>query len=116
MRDLSKVGELLDKSVTLGVNEGGGLTFINDDTSVMMTKARRRAVAEALSKAKTLAEAADVKLGPVIDISESLMRPSRHWNDFERFSHVVQASASSVPVEVGENTFRVQVNISFELD
>ncbi|MDA4633629.1 SIMPL domain-containing protein, partial [Escherichia coli] len=30
VRDLKKVGEILDQSVTLGVNQGGNLTFTND--------------------------------------------------------------------------------------
>ena len=72
VRDLSMVGELFDKAVTLGVNEGGGLAFINDDVSAMMTEARKKAVADALEKAKIISEAAGVKLAEIIDISEGL--------------------------------------------
>jgi uncharacterized protein YggE len=118
VRDLSKAGELLDTSVTLGVNEGGGLAFVNDDASAMMIEARRKAVADALEKAKTISEAAGVKLGQIIDISEGFARQTRHWNDYEGVAQMSMrvASAAPVPIEAGENTCRVQVNITFELN
>ena len=54
VRDLAKTGEILDKSVTLGVNQGGGVSFANDDPSATLTEARKRAVADAMARAKTL--------------------------------------------------------------
>ena len=47
VRDLVKTGEILDKSVSLGVNQGGGISFTNDDPSTVMTEARKKAVADA---------------------------------------------------------------------
>ena len=85
VRDLAKTGEILDKSVSLGVNQGGGIGFTNDDPSATLKEARKKAVADA-SKAKTLTEAAGVELGQMIEISDmsyasrrcrSLRRPSR---------------------------------------
>ena len=61
VRDLAKTGEILDKSVTLGVNQGGGVTFTNDDPSATLTEARKKAVADAMAKAKTLTDAAGVQ-------------------------------------------------------
>ena len=70
VRDLAKTGEILDKSVTLGVNQGGGVSFANDDPSATITEARKKAVADAMAKAKTLTDAAGVRLGKIIEISE----------------------------------------------
>ncbi len=63
VRDISKVGEVLDKSVTLGVNQGGNILFTNDDPAAALDRARTAAVHEALAKATTLAQAAGVKRG-----------------------------------------------------
>ena len=41
VRDLAKTGEILDKSVSLGVNQGGGISFTNDDPAAV-TEARKR--------------------------------------------------------------------------
>ena len=64
VRDLAKTGEILDKSVTLGVNQGGGVSFTNDDPSATLTEARKNAVADAMAKAKTLTDAAGVGARP----------------------------------------------------
>ncbi len=114
IRDLAKVGAVLDRSVSLGVNQGGGLTFTNDDPSEAITEARKRAVKDALDKAKTLAEAAGVKLGDIVEISEQMHQrpPMPYAGKAVR----MQASAEAVPVEAGENAYQVQVNVTFELD
>src|SRR5690606_17472349 len=70
VRDLSKLGSVLDESVTLGVNQGGDVSFINDDPAETIKEARKRAVADAIAKAKTLAEAAGVEIGRVVEINE----------------------------------------------
>ena len=55
VRDIENVGAILDKWVTLGVNEGGNISFTNADTSVPITQARTLAVKDAIAKANTLA-------------------------------------------------------------
>lgn len=114
VRDIAKVGEILDRSVSLGVNQGGGVTFTNDDPSVVRTEARRRAVEDAVSRARTLAEAAGVELGSVIEISEqSFAPPPMPMHDGRAYRLAAQAEA--VPVEAGESVYRIQVNVTFEL-
>jgi len=60
----------------IGVNEGGNITFTNKDPSAAIEQARIKAVKEAIAKAHTLANAAGVKTGRVLEISEqSAVRP-----------------------------------------
>lgn len=114
VRDLAKVGEIIDRSVTLGVNQGGSISFTNDDPSKVMSEARKRAVKEAVSRAETLAEAAGVKLGQVIEISEMSSMP-QPMPIGARAYRMEAAAADSVPVEAGENSYRIQVNVTFEI-
>jgi uncharacterized protein YggE len=114
VRDLSKTGEILDKSVTLGVNQGGSVTFTNDDPSATLTEARKKAVADAIDKAKTLTEAAGVKLGQVIEISDVAYAQPPMPIQAKAFDGA--AGGSTVPVEAGENAYKVQVNVTFELN
>ncbi|WP_048649027.1 SIMPL domain-containing protein [Nitratireductor soli] len=114
IRDLAKVGDILDRSVTLGVNQGGGLTFTNDDPAATLTEARKRAVKDAMDKAETLAEAGGVKLGKVMEISEQTFRQSPM--PYAGKAMRIEASADSVPVEAGENSYRIQVNVTFGLE
>ncbi|TJV74216.1 MAG: DUF541 domain-containing protein, partial [Mesorhizobium sp.] len=63
IRDIDKTGEILDRAVSLGVNQGGGISFSNEDPTATLTEARKKAVADAMAKARTLAEAAGVSIG-----------------------------------------------------
>jgi len=111
VRDLGKTGEILDKAVSLGVNQGGNITFANDDPSAIITEARKKAVAEATAKANTLAEAAGVKLGRVVEISDQSYSAQPMPIEAKAFDRV----AAAVPIQAGENSYRVQVNMIFEL-
>ncbi|WP_343312381.1 SIMPL domain-containing protein [Brucella sp. BE17] len=115
VRDLAKVGDVLDESITLGVNQGGDLSFVNDDPAEALNEARKRAVADALAKAKTLADAAGVEVGRVVEISEQ-SRQSMPRPMMQQFK-VASAAAreDSVPVAAGENTYNISVNVTFEI-
>ncbi len=113
VRDLTKTGEIIDQAVKLGVNQGGSITFTNEDPSSAMTDARKAAVADALAKARTLSEAAGTELGRVIEITEaSFQQPPMPY-----YAKVTMEDArGGAPVEAGENAYRVQVNVTFELN
>ncbi len=115
VRDLSKVGAVLDQSVTLGVNQGGDLSFVNDNPASTINEARKRAVADAVAKAKTLADAAGVGLGPVLEISEQGCPPMPSPIARAQFKAMAAAPADAVPVAAGENSYDVTVNLVFEI-
>jgi len=115
VRDLSKVGSILDESVTLGVNQGGDLTFVNDNPAATINEARKRAVADAIAKAKTLADAAGIGLGRVIEISEQSRPPMPMPIARQVKMMAAAAPQDSVPVAAGENSYDVSVNIVFEI-
>jgi uncharacterized protein YggE len=110
VRDIAKTGEILDKAVTLGVNQGGGISFTNAKPGAALTEARKRAVANAMDKARTLAEAAGVSLGRVLEISDQAVSAMPMPISAKAFDR-----AEAVPVEAGENAYNVQVTVTFEL-
>lgn len=114
VRDLKKVGEILDQSVTLGVNQGGNLTFTNDKPETIVEEARKKAVANAIAKAKTLTAAAGVEVGKIIEISEQTFQP-RPYGGAPRAKMMAAEASDSVPVAAGENSYNVTVNVTFEL-
>jgi uncharacterized protein YggE len=111
VRDLAKTGEILDKAVSLGVNQGGGITFTNEDPEKALTEARKLAVADAIQRARTLSEAAGVKLGRVLEISDQASAPQ----PMPYMAKAQMRDAAAVPIQAGENAYRVQVNVTFEL-
>jgi uncharacterized protein YggE len=114
IRDISRVGEVLDKSVTLGVNEGGNIFFTNDDPSAALTAARKQAVQDAMAKAKTLADAAGVKIGRVLEISENSYN-ARPMPMAKMEMAMDRGVGASVPIAAGENSYQVTVNMTLEL-
>jgi uncharacterized protein YggE len=116
LRDLTKLGALLDRAVTLGVNEGGSISFEIADPAEVAKEARRRAVADARARAETLAEASGQRLGRVLVIQDGAARaeplPPVPLMDMKM---AAPASARSVPIETGENAVRAEVRIVYEL-
>lgn len=115
IRDLGKLGKILDKSVTLGVNEGGNISFTNDDPSAAIADARVRAVKQAMMKASTLAQAAGVSVGNILEISEQSYTPRPMPMANAQMARGMMAS-DSVPVAAGESAYKVTVNMQFRID
>jgi uncharacterized protein YggE len=114
VRQIDEVGALLDLSVTLGVNQGGQIAFTNADPKAALEQARRAAVTDARTRAETLADAAGVALGSVVEISEVSRRPAP-IPVAQASMRMEAASDASVPVEAGENVYRVEVSVTFSI-
>ncbi|MBP7242739.1 SIMPL domain-containing protein [Amaricoccus sp.] len=70
VRDVARLGALIDAVGAAGANRIDGITFNVENPQASLDDARGRAVADARRKAELLAQAAGVTLGPVISIRE----------------------------------------------
>lgn len=116
VRDLAKVGEIMDEAVTLGVNQGGSISFGNADTKTVIAEARKAAMTDALDKAKALTEAAGVKLGRIITISEGSAMPRPMPVMAVASKRMAEDAAVPVPVEAGENAYHASVSVTIAID
>ncbi len=109
VRDLTQLGTIMDAVIRDGANDFGGLSFGVQDPSPLRAQARAKAVAEATAKAEQLAQAANVTLGPVQQISEQAggIRPVAQMRAMD------MAEAGSVPVAGGEVSVSVNVTMEF---
>jgi len=114
VRDLTKLGEIMDEAVTLGVNQGGSVSFGNADTKPIVAEARKAAVIDAFAKAKALTEAAGVKLGRIVSISDGAVAQRAMLAEPMMAKSV--ADSAPVPVEAGENTYHASVNVTIAID
>lgn len=115
IRDLSAIGDVLDASVSLGVNDGGNLVFTNDDPASAISEARAKAMKDAIKKAGTLTQAAGVELGDIIEISEQSRRNDPRPMAQARMMEMA-ADSAPVPIAAGENTYEVSVNVTFGIE
>lgn len=103
--DLTKVGPTLDALVRSGANQLGGIQFTIADPKPLAERARTLAVVDGAAKARTLATAAGVTLGPLMSIQESSnVRP------VPVFAMARAVAAEATPIAEGEE--RVGVNVT----
>lgn len=112
IRNLTKMGDILDSAVSLGANEVGGVSFSVSDADKRLDEARRAAIEDAMRKATLLAEAAGAKLGPVQSISESSYAPQPR----PYMARAVAMEAAAPPVETGEQALSVNVSVTWKLE
>jgi uncharacterized protein YggE len=70
VRNLDSIGRVLAAASNAGVNQAWGLNFQLEDPKPLEKQAREKALADARAKAEQLAQAAGVKLGRVISVSD----------------------------------------------
>lgn len=105
--DLKGLGALLDGLVSAGANELQGISFGLSDPAAARDAARRAAVADALARAKLYAEAAGVRLGPVVSLSENGPAPE----PMMRMRAAPAAADMAVPIAEGEMSVAAQVTL-----
>jgi uncharacterized protein len=114
VRDLAKLGDLLDKVTVAGANRIDGIDFIVSNQEALLDEARRKAVADAKDKADLYARAAGFTLGKVMSLAEE-GTPSPRPMARAMPSGLASVAAAPVPVEAGEMTLSVRVRVVWSL-
>ena len=70
LRDLTKMGDLIEKTVNKGANAISGIAFLNNDPDALLDKARPIAFADAKRKAEIYAAASGDKVVRLISLNE----------------------------------------------
>lgn len=112
LRDVSFVGAALDTLVRAGANQAGGVQFLVEDQDKLLNGARKEAVQKAKARASLYAEAAGVKLGSILNITEGggALPPG------PVFARGMEASMEAAPIASGEQDLSVSVTITWALD
>jgi uncharacterized protein YggE len=115
VRDLSKLGKILDATVKSGANTINSITFSVLDQSKALEQARQLAVEDAQGQAQQLVDLTGAKLGPVQYISISSSQVPIPIYEGKGGGGYSAANTSSVPVSSGQMTISVNVNITYEI-
>ncbi|WP_158222879.1 SIMPL domain-containing protein [Rhodopirellula sp. MGV] len=110
VRQISRVGEILDAVVQSGSNRINGIAFSVERDEKFLEEARIKAVKQARAKAELLCQTAETKLGKVIEIRES-----GQGGVPPRPEMMMMASVRSVPISPGEQTISASVVMTFEI-
>jgi uncharacterized protein YggE len=112
LRDISKLGSLLQTALASGANSVQGVNYTVDNPEAALSGARSDAMADARRQAEQLAAGSGLTLGDVISVSEST-------NGMPLFSAPSAgkggAAAGSVPTVPGTLEYQVQIFVTFGL-
>ena len=110
IRDMKKIGEIIEGATESGANQTGDLQFTVDKQDELKKQAREQAIEKAKTKAKNLASQLGVKLVRITNFHESSVIP--------RYYGLEKAAISDeqgAQIEAGENKIAVTVTITYEI-
>jgi len=114
VRDIDRAGKVIDDGVDAAGDTARlqGIAFGVDDPAPLLKQAREKAVADARSRAEAYAAAAGVNVGDVLSIAETNQSyvPVIHYAADD-----IAGSEKSTPIEPGETTVSVNVNVRFAI-
>jgi hypothetical protein len=114
VRDIDQTGAVLTTAVEAGANVVNSVSFGVEDPSAALDQARERAYENAQHKANELARISGGALGVIVSISENSYTPG----PIERYAGdgAGEDAASAVPINPGESTFSVDLQVVWELN
>ena len=111
VRDISKLGTVLDTVVRSGANQMSGVNFGFADSTAIQDKARAGAIDDAKRRATLYAHQAGVKVGKVLSISEQpIHEPVYPMRGLGKMEY------AGVPIAAGEEEVRAQVYVEYALE
>lgn len=114
MRDITKIGDILDASVNSGANSIYGISFDVQDKETALATGRDQAMADAKAQAEALTKAAGATLGEVQSISYYSSAPIPMYYD-NKVANPGMGGGASTPISSGQLTFTVSVTVVYGL-
>lgn len=109
VRNVDRVGEILAVAVEMGANDIGGVRYSVDKPEPLQARAREQAIADAMTKAKAIAQASGVSLGRVMAIDDQGGTPMMAMRES-------RLTAAAVPMEPGTVEISHRLTMRFELN
>ena len=113
VKNLDKLGAVLDQLVTVGANQVNGISFEVNKAETLKDEARKEAVANALRRAKLLAAASGADVGEVMQISEEVSYVGPQPMMYGRAK--AMAADSAAPIERGSQQLEARVTVTWKL-
>jgi uncharacterized protein YggE len=113
VRDVAKLGDVLDKAVAAGANNVYGVSFSVNDPTKLQGMARANAIADAKARAQDLASLTGVTLGDVISVSEVI--GGGPTPIYAVGAGARSLAAAPVPVEPGVLEISMNVQVTYAI-
>lgn len=114
IKDLTKLGEMLEAVVTSGANNINGITFDVTDKDALASEARKKAVANAIAQAQDIADTAGVELGELMYVN--VYYSGTTYPQYEgKGGGGMNSAGVSVPVSAGQLVITAEVNMTYKI-
>ncbi len=113
IREMAKIGDIIQEATDAGANQVGNLQFTIDQEDELKKQARGQAIDKAKLKAKELASQLGVNLVRITNFSESGVAP--RFYELMKEEAVGMGGGEAPQVETGENLISVTVSITYEI-
>ncbi len=111
VRDLNKIGEILDGAVSNGANQINSISLFVDKPEELKNKAREDAVKQAKEKASAASKIAGFRLGRVIGFNENTFgEPPMYYEAMGKGGGVV---SSAPQIEPGSQEIKINVTLTY---
>lgn len=118
VRDFEKVNQVIDQATAQGANSVSGVRFDLSDAKrkELENQARGEAIKNAQEKGQSLAKLAGMRLGKVVNVSETQPASNLYFRDSAMEAMPLAAGKSVAPtsIEPGSQTFKYSVTVSYE--
>jgi uncharacterized protein YggE len=112
LRDITKLGALLESALAAGANSVQGVNYTVDDPASGLSQARTDAMADARSQADQIASAAGLTLGEIVSVAEVSSAP---WPMFSGRGGGEAPAGQNIPTAPGTLEYQIQLSVSFAL-
>jgi len=115
IRDLDKVGAVLDAAIEAGANNIFGVNFSLADPTELQSEARKKAVADAKAKADELAGLVGLKVDKVVSISEVIGNTGAFYSSAFKPGQPVGLGGGGGSVSPGELELSLQLQVVYTI-
>lgn len=112
----SHVSKIVGKALESGANSIHHIQFYIKNKEPLEKEALIQATQEAMDRARTLAQAAGVKLKRIVSLSTHPIHMPPSPQMFRAGVMKAEAAAVAPPIEIGESQVRVTVSVAYEIE
>jgi uncharacterized protein YggE len=115
IRNLEKVGEVIEKASQKGANLISEISFVVEEPEISLEKAREEAIKKAKEKAEKISQTTGIRLKKILNIYEGSAPPFAIYPIYKSASGEMDLSTITPQIQPGEQELTVRVTLIYQI-